>query len=60
MNVACWTAAIAATVLYALLVHGSDELAHLLGTPFAVLIVVVWAALTAHLVIGDMHDRPDR
>lgn len=60
MTVACWTAALSATVIYALFTATSSELAQMLAVPFAVLIVASWAALTVHLAMEDMHDRPDR
>lgn len=60
MNVALWSAAIAMTVLYALLVSLSPELAHALGSGFAFLLVLAWVALIVDLVVEDMNDRPDR
>lgn len=60
MNVALWSAAIALSAVYALFTALSPELAHALGTGFALLVVLAWAALIVDLALEDLHDRPDR
>jgi hypothetical protein len=60
MIVACWTAALSASAVYALLTGLAGDLARPLGVPFAVIIVAAWVVLTVHHVIGGRHDRPDR